>query len=167
VQDKKFIVPFELGNRGTIGKLFVYFFYAPMYNLMVFLLYFFGNSLGWAIISITIIIRILLLYPQHSMLVSQKKLQAIQPKIKEIQEKYKGDSQKLGIELMNLYKTEKVNPVGSCGPLLIQLPILLVIYNVIISIGDISNSYYLYSFFSHFQVSQIVTNFYGVNLLST
>ena len=77
----------------------------------------------------------------------------------------KWDSQKLGVELMNLYKKEKVNPMGSCGLLIIQLPILLVIYNVITSILDSTNSYYLYSFFSHFQVSQIVTDFYGINLL--
>lgn len=165
VSEKKFIVPFELGNRNTLWKIFVFLFYAPIYNLMVFLLYVLGNSLGWAIIAVTIIIRIILLWPQHKMMISQKKLQWIQPKIKELQEKYKGDSQKLWLELMALYKKENVNPMGSCGLLIIQLPILLVIYNVITSILDASNSYYLYSFFSQFQVSQIHTNFYGIDLL--
>lgn len=99
---------------------------------MIFLLELFAGSLGWAIIAITIIIRIVLMYPQHKMMVSQKKLQAIQPKIKEIQKKYKGKQQELGIKLMELYKKEKVNPMGSCGFLLIQMPILLVIYNIIL-----------------------------------
>lgn len=165
VSEKKFIVPFELGNRNTLWKIFVFLFYAPIYNLMVFLLYVLGNSLGWAIIAVTIIIRVILLWPQHKMMISQKKLQWIQPKIKELQEKYKGDSQKLWLELMALYKKENVNPMGSCGLLIIQLPILLVIYNVITSILDASNSYYLYSFFNQFQVSQIHTNFYGIDLL--
>jgi len=56
---------------------------------MAFLLEITNYSLGWAIIIITIIIRIILLYPQHKMMVSQAKMQKIQPKIKEIQNKHK------------------------------------------------------------------------------
>lgn|GEM_PF-787390 len=81
---------FEITNKGAIAKIFTAFIYAPMYNGMVFLLELFSGSLGWAIISITIIIRFVLMYPQHKMMVSQKKLQAVQPKIKALQEKYKG-----------------------------------------------------------------------------
>jgi len=75
--------------RGAIGKLFIGLFYAPMYNLLAYFIQFFGNSLGWAIVAVTIIMRVLLLFPQHKMMVSQRKLQAIQPKIKQLQEKYK------------------------------------------------------------------------------
>ena len=50
------------------------------------------------------------------------------------------------MKLMELYKKEKVNPMGSCGFLLIQMPILLVIYNIILSIKDPSNFFYTYSF---------------------
>lgn len=77
-----------------------------MYNLMAFLIEFFSNSLGWAIVVLTIIIRILLLFPQHKMMVGQRKMQAIQPKIKKLQEKNKGNQQALGLELMKLYKEE-------------------------------------------------------------
>jgi len=59
-----------------------------------------------AIIGVTVIIRILLLFPQHKMMVSQRKMQAIQPKIKELQKKYKGNQQQMGMELMQLYKKE-------------------------------------------------------------
>jgi YidC/Oxa1 family membrane protein insertase len=71
----------------------------------------FSGSFGWAIIVITILLRAILLWPQHKMLVSQKKLQAIQPKIKKIQEEFKGQPQILGQKMMELYKTEKVNPM--------------------------------------------------------
>lgn len=70
--------------------------------------------MGWAIIAITVIIRIILLFPQHKMMVSQRKMQAIQPKIKALQEKHKGNQQQVGLELMKLYKEEGVNPLGSC-----------------------------------------------------
>lgn len=159
------ISQFEIEHKGFFSKVFTFFFYAPVYNLMAGLLEITAYSLGWAIICITIIIRILLLYPQHKMMVSQRKLQLIQPKIKEIQEKHKGNPQVLWVELMNLYKQEKVNPLGSCGMLLIQMPILIVIYQVIISIQDHANMYYLYDFVGKYDVALINNSFYGVDLL--
>lgn len=162
---KKYVAPFEVTTQGTISKVFTYLFYAPIYNVMVYLIEFFWNSLGLAIISVTILIRLLLLWPQHKMLVSQQKLQKIQPKIKALQDQHKGDAQALGLELMKLYSSEKVNPMGSCGFLIIQMPILLVIYQIISSISDPVNTYYLYSFLQGFSIDQIVTNFYGLDLI--
>ena len=100
-------------------------------------------------------------------MVSQKKLQAIQPKIKEIQAQYKGQQQVLWIKLMELYKKEKVNPMGSCWFLLIQMPILIVIYNIILSIKDPANYYYIYNILSGFDVASIDYNFFGLNLLQS
>lgn len=165
VWEKKYISQFEIENKGTISKIFVYFIYAPIYNLMILLIETFSYSLGWAILIITIIIRLLLVYPQHKMMVSQRKLQQIQPKIKEIQEKNKWNAQVLWMELMALYKKEGVNPMGSCGLLLIQMPILIVLYQVIVSIEDPVNYYYIYEFLKPFQIETIVTNFYSVDLL--
>ena len=79
----------------------------PIYNLFVALLTWIpGHSLGWAIIIITVIIRLILLVPQQHMLESQKKLQKIQPKIKAIQKEFKGDQAVLGQKMMELYKKE-------------------------------------------------------------
>ena len=164
---KETTTSFEVESRGTFTKLFIYLFYAPAYNLIIFLVDLFAWSLGWAIITITIILRGILLWPQHKMLVSQKKLQAIQPKIKKIQEEFKGQPQVLGQKMMELYKTEKVNPMGSCGFLLIQMPILLVIYNVILYIEDASNHYYLYTFLKDFDFSSMSFSFFWINLLWT
>lgn len=159
------IYSFDIKNKWFFNKFFSYFFYAPVYNLMAFLLLITWYSLWWAIILITIIIRILLLVPQHKMMVSQRRLQQIQPKIKEIQDKYKWNHQMLGMELMKLYKEEKVNPMWSCGLLLIQMPILIVIFHIIISIQDYQNMYYLYWVMPDFQVSMISQFFYGLDLL--
>ena len=93
------------------------------------------------------------------MLESQKKLQNIQPKIKAIQKEFKGDQAVLGQKMMELYKKEGVNPMGSCLPLLIQMPILIGLYWVISGITDPSNFYHLYGAFKDFQPSQIVTTF--------
>lgn len=164
---KEYIETFEIENKWTFTKLFTALFYAPVYNLMVFLIELFNSSLWWAIIWITIIIRLVLLWPQHKMMVSQKKLQAIQPKIKEIQKKHKWNHQVLGKEVMDLYKKEKVNPMWSCGFLLIQMPILLVLYNIILSIKDPSNYYHIYNFLSSFKISSVEFNFFWLDLLSS
>jgi len=166
INGKKYLSPFEITNPWTFKKLFTTIFYAPIYNLMAFLIDFFGGSLGWSIIVITIIIRIILLWPQHKMMVSQKKLQAVQPKIKKIQEQYKWQQQVLWMKLMELYKKEKVNPMWSCGFLIIQMPILLVIYNVILSIQDISNGYYLYPVLSSFNLASTSYSFFWIDLLA-
>lgn len=163
--DREFQETIEVEYRGTIGKLFIGLFYAPIYNLLAYLIALFNNSLGFAIIAVTIIVRIVLLFPQHKMLVSQRKMQAIQPKIKKLQEKHKGNQQQMGMELMKLYKEEGVNPMGSCGLLLIQMPILLVIYQIIINITSEKNEFYLYSFLPEFHIYQIDYNFFGIDLL--
>jgi YidC/Oxa1 family membrane protein insertase len=167
IWEKDFFDQTELEHSWTFVKIFVGLFYAPIYNLMIWLLSLFWWVFGLAIIFITIIIRIVLLYPQHKMMVSQKKLQAIQPKVKEIQNQYKANQQMLWMKLMELYKKEKVNPMWSCGFLLIQMPILLVIYNIILSIKDPSNFFYTYSFLSSFDLLSINYEFIGLNLLES
>lgn len=117
-----------------------------------------------AIIAITVLIRFALLVPQHHILVSSRKMQAIQPKVKEIQKKYEGDQAKIGMELMDLYKREGVNPLGSCLPLLVQMPILIVLYWVIDGIGDPTNSFFLYPFLSGFDPAHVNTMFLGIEL---
>ncbi len=163
--EKEYLQAVEVEYRGTLGKIFVGLFYAPMYNLLAYLIHIFGNSLGFAILCITVIIRVILLFPQHKMLVSQRKMQAIQPKIKALQEKHKGNQQQIGLELMKLYKEEWVNPLGSCGFLLIQMPFLLVIYNIIVNITSLKNEFYLYNFLPEFHITQIDPVFFGMNLL--
>lgn len=165
VWEKEYIETTTVKYRGTIWKIFVWVFYAPLYNLLAYLIWFFGNSLWAAILAITIVIRVILLFPQHKMMVSQRKMQAIQPKIKKLQEKHKGNQQAMGMELMKLYKDEWVNPMWSCGFLLIQMPFLIVIYNIIMNITSLSNEFYLYRFLPEFHISQIDYNFLGIDLL--
>lgn len=105
--------------------------YKPLFNILVFLIWFFPNdSVGWAIIVLTILIRLLLLPSSAKSIKMQKQLKEIQPEIDQIKEKYKNDSQGQAKATMDLYQRYKVNPFSSCLPTLIQLPILLVLYYV-------------------------------------
>ncbi len=164
--EQKYIQQIDLEYRWSLGKIFTGLLFAPMYNLLAYLIALFSNSLGWAIVVLTVIIRIILLFPQHKMMVGQRKMQAIQPKIKKLQEKHKGNQQALGMELMKLYKTEGVNPMWSCGFLLIQMPILLVIYNIILNITSLKNEFYLYEGLKDFKISQIDFSFFNIDLLA-
>lgn len=165
IWEKEYFDQVEIEHKWSIKKLFVWIIYAPIYNLVIWLVDLFKWSFWWAIVGVTIILRIILLWPQHRMMVSQKKLQALQPKIKKIQEEHKWNQQMIGMKMMELYKTENVNPVWSCGFLLIQMPILIVIYHIIIGIQDPANIYYLYSFLTWFSLSDINFNFYSLDLL--
>lgn len=86
------------------------------------------GSYGVAIILITIIVRVLLLPLTHKQMVSMAAMQTIQPRMKVLQEKYGNDKQKLNEEMMRLYRENKVNPFAGCFPLLIQLPIMILLF---------------------------------------
>ena len=90
----------------------------------------FTGSYGWSIIILTIFIKILLYPLTLKSFTSMKELQKVQPLMKEIQAKYKEDKQKLNQEMMRLYQEHKINPMGGCLPMLLQIPILFALYRV-------------------------------------
>lgn len=156
-----------IGHAGIFRLFFRTFFYNPVYNLFAALVLIFpGYSLGWAIITITLIIRLALLIPQQKMLVSQRRMQLIQPKIKAIQEEHKGDQATIGMKMMELYKKEGVNPLGSCLPIFIQIPILIVLYQVILNISNPGNLAHLYhiDWLQSFRNITISSHFFGLEL---
>ncbi|MBN8553851.1 MAG: membrane protein insertase YidC [Deltaproteobacteria bacterium] len=88
---------------------------------------------GVAIILLTILVKAVLYPLAYKSAVSMRKLQLVQPKMKEIREKYKNDKARMNSEMMSLYKTEKVNPIGGCLPLLLQMPVFFALYRVFFS----------------------------------
>jgi len=93
-------------------------------------LYSITGDIGIAIILLTIIIRILLIPIFRAQIVSQRRMQMLQPELRAIQQKYKGDRAKISAEQMQLYKDRGVNPASGCLPSLIQLVLLLPMYQV-------------------------------------
>jgi len=105
--------------------------FQPLFNALILLYNFLpGNDFGIAVIALTVLIR-LALYPlMAKSLKSQKVFSKLQPKIKEIQEKFKDDKSKQAEEMVKLYKEAKMNPLSGFLPLLIQLPLLIALYQV-------------------------------------
>lgn len=112
-------------------QLYTVILYQPLLNLLVFLYNMVpGHDLGVAIILLTILIKAVLYPLSRQSIHSQKALQDLQPKIEALKKQYKDEKEKLAKEMMTLYKNEKVNPLSSCLPLIIQLPFLIAVYQV-------------------------------------
>ena len=94
-------------------------------------LYWLIPNYGVAIILLTLIVRILFWPLTHKGTESMKRLQELQPQIKELQAKYKDKPQTLHAETMALYKTHKVNPLGGCLPMLVQIPVFFALFSVL------------------------------------
>lgn len=122
-----------MGIFSLIGDLFHNLLYVPIINLLVLLYHAISfihipYALGFAIIVLTIVIR-LLLYPlMSSQLKASKKMQDLNPHLKNLKEKHKGDAKMLQQETMRLYKEHGVNPAAGCLPVLVQLPLIWALY---------------------------------------
>lgn len=115
----------------TIAHFFYIILYQPLFNLLVlFYDYIPGKDFGVAIIFLTLVIRFILYPVSVKAVKSQRGLQKIQPKVQEIQKKYKDDREKQAKEILELYKAEKINPFSGLLLAIIQIPILIALYQV-------------------------------------
>lgn len=95
------------------------------------ILYGITHNYGLAIIILTLIIRAIMYPLMQKQIVAMRDTQKIQPLIQEIQKKYSHDKERMNQEVMALYKQHKINPMGGCLPLLIQMPILILFFRVL------------------------------------
>ncbi len=128
-----------------MSAIFQTLVHQPILNLFAGL-YYFIPDLGIVIILLTIIIKTLLYPLTKSQLKAQQSLSTLQPKMEELKKLHKDNKQLLAQETMKLYKENKVNPAGSCLPLLIQLPIFIALYLVLKDILKNAGFTQLYSF---------------------
>ncbi|HSP20333.1 MAG TPA: membrane protein insertase YidC, partial [Myxococcaceae bacterium] len=106
----------------------------PIFQLLYILLVWLQKvtgDVGVAIILMTLIVRAALIPLFRRQIVSTKRMQLIQPELKELQKRYKGDRAKYSAAQMELFNERGVNPASGCLPLLLQLPLLMIIYSVI------------------------------------
>jgi len=110
--------------------------------LLLFLnfIYNYIPNYGVAIILITVIIKILFWPLAHKSAKSMKTLQKIQPKLAKLKEKYGDDKERLNKELIQLYKTYNVNPMGGCLPMLLQIPVFFALYKVLLQSIEIRHA---------------------------
>jgi YidC/Oxa1 family membrane protein insertase len=93
----------------------------------------FTASYGIDIILLTVLIKLLTAPLTHKSFVSMKQMQKLQPQMERIKEKFKDDKEKLNKEIMELYRRNKVNPMGGCLPMLLQIPVFIGLYNALLT----------------------------------
>ena len=104
----------------------------PIYRVMVWLHDSVFYNFGWAIIVITVVIKILFFPLTQKSFQSMSKMRKLQPQMKILQERYKNDKTKMNEELMLLYRKHKVNPLAGCLPIFLQIPVFIALYKVLL-----------------------------------
>ena len=135
---------FQIGLEDTID--FGWFIYGswsivkavakPLFYVLRYL-YDYTHNYGVAIILLTMGIKLLFVPLQYKSYKSMQGMQKIQPKVQEVQKIYKDDREKLNKELMKLYREHKVNPVGGCLPMVLQMPVFVALFNILYMTVDL------------------------------
>jgi len=112
---------------------------APLFWLLKWLHGIVGNW-GWAIVLLTIIIKSAFYPLNHASARSMAKMKVIAPKMKALQAQYGNDKQQLQMKMMEMYKTEKINPLGGCLPILVQIPVFIALYWVLLSAVELRHA---------------------------
>jgi YidC/Oxa1 family membrane protein insertase len=141
--------------------------YRPLLNLLIGITNVLpGHSVGWAIIFVTLIVRLILLpsflHQATAMRKNQEKMAQIQHKIDELKKTHKDDKAKQAEETMKIYREAGINPASGLLPLFVQLPVLIAMYQVFFSGLTPETYHYLYPFVSH--PTDLSFKFFGLDL---
>lgn len=119
------------GLELTVDYSWLTFIGKPIYWLLNKIYALVGNW-GFAIMGVTLCIKLLFFPLSQASYKSMAKMRKIQPRLQDLKEKFGDDRQRFNTEMMNLYKKEKVNPLGGCLPILVQIPVFIALYWVLI-----------------------------------
>lgn len=160
---KTYTKEIEVTSPGIFRTLWTEGLYKPIFNTLIFLISILPNySLGWAIILLTFLIKLILLAPNQKALKAQKQMQKVQPQLDALKKKHKDNPQKLAEETMKIWQKHKVNPMSSCLPMLIQFPVLIALFYVVKNGLDFINPQLLYGSLKGFDASLIEPIFLGL-----
>ena len=132
--------PLEPAQPGADPMSFLAWLFTPIFKAMFMVLVGVYDllrglgvpaAIGWAIVALTLLVRVIVIPLYRRQLVSQRRMQLLQPEIKEIQRRYKGDAMKARVAQQELFKERGVSPLAGCLPLLLQMPLLFIMYSVI------------------------------------
>jgi len=121
----------DFGLMGGLGKFFL--------ESLIFIKKF-TNNYGWAIVILSLAIQIITLPLSLKSLKATADMKRLQPLMREIQTKYKDDPRRMNVEMMNLYKTHKVNPLSGCLPMLLQMPIFWALFTTLRNAYELKNA---------------------------
>ena len=130
------------GLELTVDYGFLWFIAQPIFWLLQHIHSLLGNW-GWSIIALTVLIKLAFFPLSAASYKSMARMRAVAPKLQALKEQYADDRQKLSQGMMELYKKEKINPLGGCLPILIQMPVFLALYWTLLESVDIRQAPWL------------------------
>ena len=98
------------------------------------------NNWGWAIVALVVLIKAAFFWLNASAYRSMAKMKAVAPRVQEMRERYKDKPQQMQQEMMRIYREEKINPLGGCLPILVQIPVFIALYWVLLSSVEMRNA---------------------------
>jgi YidC/Oxa1 family membrane protein insertase len=115
----------------------------PLFYVLKFFYDYVGNY-GWAIILLTVLIKIIFWPLTDKSYKSMKAMQTLQPEMQKLREKHKNDRDTLNKEIMTLYKEHRVNPLGGCLPMVVQIPVFFALYQVLMNMIELLHAPFIF-----------------------
>ncbi|MFN3565326.1 MAG: membrane protein insertase YidC [Burkholderiaceae bacterium] len=138
-QDQNALAAIAPGLDLVVDYGWVTFIAKPLYWLLAFLHGLVGNW-GWAIVLLTVLVKAAFYPLSAASYKSMAKMKEVTPRMMKIREQYADDKQKMNVAMMELYKNEKINPLGGCLPIVVQIPVFIALYWVLLASVEMRNA---------------------------
>jgi YidC/Oxa1 family membrane protein insertase len=142
-KDQDVLKKIASGLDLTVDYGMLWFIAQPLFAVLQWIHKFIGNW-GWSIILLTIFVKALFYPLNATSFRSMAKMRKLTPKLQQLKEQYAEDKQKLSQAMMDLYKKEKVNPLGGCLPIIIQMPVFIALYWVLLESVELRQSSWMF-----------------------
>ena len=127
----------------TVDYGFLFFIGQPLFWLLTFFYGFIGNW-GWSIILVTLVIKLAFFHLSATSYKSMANMRRVGPEMQRIKDQHSGDRQKMSQAMMELYKKEKINPLGGCLPILVQMPVFIALYWVLMESVELRQAPFMF-----------------------
>ena len=131
------------GLKRTVDYGWLFFIAQPLYVVLEFIHDYVGNW-GWAIILLTCLIKLAFYHLSAASYRSMARMRKLSPKIQALRDRHSGDRQKMNQAMMELYKKEKINPLGGCLPIVVQIPVFIALYWVLLETVELRQASFIF-----------------------
>ena len=131
------------GLKRTVDYGWLFFIAQPLYVALRFIHDYVGNW-GWAIILLTVLIKLAFYHLSAASYRSMARMRKLSPRIQTLRDRHSGDRQKMNQAMMELYKKEKINPLGGCLPIVVQIPVFIALYWVLLETVELRHADFIF-----------------------
>ena len=131
------------GLKRTVDYGWLFFIAQPLYVALEFIHGYVGNW-GWSIILLTFLIKLAFYHLSAASYRSMARMRKLSPKIQSLRDRHSGDRQKMNQAMMELYKKEKINPLGGCLPIVVQIPVFIALYWVLLETVELRQANFIF-----------------------